>query len=188
MNEKTNRPEQKDNNRQHQTAVIIIAVLTAIILLILALHSCGRAEPMTDANEIKPGIIYDSSAIEGGWDEVDTEAIISSLNEKLSEGMINITMNTTPCFENGTAKGNLMIVNEGINRYPQVVEILLNETDEVIYRSGAIPVGSKIEKAALDRDLDAGTYDCTAMFHSVDSETGVTLGSAGAIISLTVLH
>ncbi len=60
--------------------------------------------------------------------------------------MINISMNTTPIFSDGTTEGNLMIVNEGVNNYPQVVEIIRNDTQEKIYKSGAIPVGSKIEK------------------------------------------
>ena len=79
-----------------------------------------------------------------------------------------------------------MIVNEGINRYPQMVEITCNDTSEMIYKSGAIPVGSKIESDSLDVDLDAGTYECTAMFHNLDPETGVSLGCAGAIIHITV--
>ena len=102
--------------------------------------------------------------------------------------MINISMNTSPNFANGTSAGNLMIVNESINRYPQVVEITRNDTNEVIYKSGAIPVGSKIETAKLSVDLDAGTYECTAMFYNVDPNTGSYLGCAGAIINITVLE
>ena len=82
--------------------------------------------------------------------------------------MINISMNTAPYFENGTAEGNVMIVNEDINLYPQQVEFIRNDTQEVIYQSKAIPVGSKIERAALDVELPAGTYECTAMFHNLD--------------------
>ncbi|MGI6182287.1 MAG: hypothetical protein ACOYIE_09460, partial [Agathobaculum sp.] len=81
-----------------------------------------------------------------------------------------------------------MIVNEAVNNYPQVVEIVRNDTNEKIYTSGAIAVGSKIENAKLDVDLDAGTYDCTAMFYNVDPETGSYLGCAGAIITITVLE
>lgn len=101
--------------------------------------------------------------------------------------MINISMNTSPTFSDGTSEGNLMIVNEGVNRYPQVVEITRNDTGETIYKSGAIPVGSKIEKASLSADLDAGTYECTALFYNVDPDTGDYLGCAGAIITVTVL-
>lgn len=79
-----------------------------------------------------------------------------------------------------------MIVNESINNYPQQVEFIRNDTKEVIYQSKAIPVGSKIERAALDVELPAGTYECTAMFHNLDPETGNIIGTAGAIINITI--
>ena len=61
-------------------------------------------------------------------------------------------------------------------------------TGEVIYTSKAVPVGSKIESDKLDVDLDAGTYECTAMFFNLDPDTGDKLGSAGVVIELTVLE
>ena len=100
--------------------------------------------------------------------------------------MINISMNTAPYFENGKAEGNVMIVNESINNYPQQVEFIRNDTQEIIYQSKAIPVGSKIERAALAVELPAGTYECTAMFHNLDPETGNVIGTAGAIITITI--
>ena len=132
------------------------------------------------------GIVYDSSAVEGGWDNLSPEEIAEKLNEKVAEGMINISMNTAPYFEDGTAEGNVMIVNESINNYPQQVEFIRNDTGEHIYQSKAIPVGSKIERAALDVELPAGTYECTAMFHNLDPVSGEVIGTAGAIITITV--
>ncbi len=134
------------------------------------------------------GIVYDSSAVEGGWDNLSPEEIAEKLNEKVAEGMINISMNTAPYFENGKAEGNVMIVNESINNYPQQVEFIRNDTGEQIYQSKAIPVGSKIERAALDVKLPAGTYECTAMFHNLDPESGAIIGTAGAIINITIQH
>ena len=126
--------------------------------------------------------------MEGGWNEADTDKIVDALNEKVEQGMINISMNTTPTFQNSSSAGNLMIVNESVNNYPQVVEIHRNDTGEVIYTSKAVPVGSKIESDKLDVDLDAGTYECTAMFFNLDPDTGDKLGSAGVVIELTVLE
>ena len=100
--------------------------------------------------------------------------------------MINISMNTAPYFENGTAEGNVMIVNEAINNYPQEVQIVCNDTGEQIYQSKAIPVGSKIERAKLDVVLPAGTYECTAYFHNLDPVSGEIIGTAGAIITITI--
>ena len=81
--------------------------------------------------------------------------------------MINISANTAPIFEDGSSEGNLMLVNESINNYPQKVQIVRNDTGEQIYESGAIAVGSKIERAKLDVLLPAGTYECTAYFHNL---------------------
>ena len=100
--------------------------------------------------------------------------------------MINISMNTSPIFPDGKSEGNLMIVNELVNTYPQRVELIRNDTDAVIYSSAAIAVGSKIASAKLDVELPAGTYECTAMFHSLDPETGAVLGTAGAVVTVTV--
>ena len=128
-------------------------------------------------------LVYDNAAAPGGWEDM----ISDDLAEKVEAGMINISMNTIPVFASGEAEGNLMIVNEEVNRFPQIVEIIRNDTGETIYTSGAIPVGSKIEAAKLNRTLAAGKYDCTALFYSVDPETGARLGCAGAAITITVL-
>ena len=179
----------KDTKNSNKAIAIVIGVLLIIAILLAAFRGCENEKPGIDNPvETDPGIVYDDSAVEGGWNEADTDKIIASLNAKVEEGMINISMNTSPNFREGTAEGNLMIVNEGINRYPQVVEISRNDTGEMIYKSGAIPVGSKIEHAKLSVDLPAGTYDCTAMFYNVDPNTGSYLGCAGAIISITVLE
>ena len=177
-------PKQAKGNIRVVLAVAFLAcAIGAGIFLITRLAS----KPLTkeDARG-QTGIVYDSSAVEGGWDNLSPEEIAEKLNEKVAEGMINISMNTAPYFENGTAEGNLMLVNESINLYPQKVQIVRNDTGEQIYESGAIAVGSKIERAKLDVDLPAGTYECTAMFHNLDPETGDIIGTAGAIITITI--
>ena len=171
------------NIRVVLAVAFLVCAIGAGIFLITRLVS----KPLTkeDARG-QTGIVYDSSAVEGGWDNFSPEEIAEKLNEKVAEGMINISMNTAPYFENGTSEGNVMIVNESINNYPQQVEFIRNDTGEQIYQSNAIPVGSKIERAALDVELPAGSYECTAMFHNLDPETGDIIGTAGAIINITI--
>ena len=173
----------KGNIRVVLAIVLLVCAIGAGIFLITRLVS----KPLTKEDvRGQTGIVYDSSAVEGGWDNLSPEEIAERLNQKVEEGMINISMNTAPYFENGTAEGNVMIVNEAINNYPQQVEFIRNDTGEQIYQSKAIPVGSKIERAALDVELPAGTYECTAMFHNLDPESGAVIGTAGAIITITI--
>ena len=154
---------------------LVLLVGAGIFLAFRLLHKPAD----TALADSKSGIVYDSSAVEGGWDNLSPEEIAEKLNEKVAEGMINISMNTAPYFENGAAEGNVMIVNETINNYPQQVEFIRNDTGEQIYQS-------KIERAALDVELPAGTYECTAMFHNLDPDSGAIIGTAGAIITITI--
>ena len=168
--------------------LVILAVVGLAAALTAGIFTAVRMfhKPAQSKDDPKTGIVYDDSAIEGGWDNLSPEEIAEKLNEKVAEGMINISMNTAPYFENGTADGNLVIVNESINNYPQKVQIIRNDTGEQIYESGAIAVGSKIERAKLDVALPAGTYECTAYFHNLGPETGEIIGTAGAIINITI--
>ena len=168
--------------------LVILAVVGLAAAITLGIFTAVRMirKPAQSKDDPKTGIVYDSSAVEGGWDNLSPEEIAEKLNEKVAEGMINISMNTAPYFENGKAEGNVMIVNESINNYPQKVQIVRNDTGEQIYESNAIPVGSKIERATLDVTLPAGSYECTAYFHNLDPESGAIIGTAGAIITITV--
>ena len=173
----------KGNIRVVLAVAFLVCAISAGIFLITRLASKPLAKEDARA---QTGIVYDSSAVEGGWDNLSPEEIAERLNQKVAEGMINISMNTAPYFENGKAEGNVMIVNESINNYPQKVQIVRNDTGEQIYESNAIPVSSKIERAMLDVTLPAGTYECTAYFHNLDPESGEIIGTAGAIITITI--
>ena len=179
-------PKQARLNIRVVLAVAFLAcAIGAGIFLITRLASKPLAKEEASA---QTGIVYDSSAVEGGWDQMTPEDIEAALNNKVAEGMINISANTAPIFEDGASEGNLMLVNESINLYPQKVQIVRNDTGEQIYESGAIAIGSKIERARLGVDLPAGTYECTAYFHNLDPESGAIIGTAGAIITITIQH
>ena len=184
--------EYVDTPRETRSKDITVYAIIFLVLLVgagifLAVKLLHKPADMALADS-KSGIIYDSSAVEGGWDNLSPEEIEARLNEKVAEGMINISANTAPIFEDGASEGNLMLVNESINNYPQMVQIVRNDTGEQIYESGAIAVGSKIERARLDVVLPAGTYECTAYFHNLDPESGAIIGTAGAIITITIQH
>lgn len=178
-------PQKRKSEKRWVIATGIVLIL-AVLLFLLLFRSCqGKNEKTLPESS---GIVYDQSAVSGGWEEKTESQIVSELNEQVEQGMINISMNTSPVFETASSDGNLMIVNETVNRYPQVVEITRNDTGETIYKSAAIPVGSKIENGKLTAELPAGEYECTAHFTNVDPDTGALLGSAGAIIHVTVLN
>ena len=175
-----------DSEKRRRLLVYVGVGAVLLVICATTLYMFLRPAAETDVGTAPGGVVYDVNAVEGGWETLSEEEIVASLNEKVEEGYINISMNASPVFEDGQAEGSLMIVNEEVNRYPQQVVITRDDTGETVYTSAAIPVGSKIAADALDVVLPAGTYECTAMFHSLDPETGAILGSAGASIVITI--
>ena len=92
-------------------AVIAGLSLLAVIAVVAAIFTAkAQRSKKTISAEQAPGLVYDSSAVEGGWEQLSQEEIEDRLNNQLEEGMINISMNTSPYFEDGCSLGNLMIV------------------------------------------------------------------------------
>lgn len=184
---KQNEKSQKNAKKNNLLWKIITLILIIIIILLLLLRGCSSGSvPIVGDGTPSTGIEYDEGATEGDLEHASKEEIQEALNEKVAQSEINISMNPTPIFANGTSEGNLLIVNSEVNNYPQRVTIIRTDTNEQIYQTKAIPVGSKIETDKLDVDLDAGTYDCVAYFENLDAETGDVLGKAGANITITI--
>ena len=181
--------EVKHNKVMAILTTIHTVLLIIIIILLLVCHCpCQTTPDLPPDGPTSPFDPSEDPDIE--WGDRETrpiEEIKEELNQKVEEGMMNISMNTNPVFNDGKAKGNLLIYNEPMNRYPQVVQIFRDDTGELIYQSGAIPVGARLDEAKLDVNLKAGIYNCTAHFNQID-ENGNMLGKACAKIIVYVLE
>ena len=80
-----------------------------------------------------------------------------------------------------------MLENPANNAKLIVVEIYIDETEELVYKSKAIPAGSYIESAQLDKVLEPGEYAATAYFNAYREDDQSYIGRSGAAIKLTVL-
>lgn len=100
--------------------------------------------------------------------------------------MINISCNTAPYFKDGKSEGNVMLVNELNNLYPQKVEFYRNDTGEKIYESKALRSAARSSAQSSMWSCPQAEYECTAYFSNLDPDSGATLGVAGAIIHITI--
>lgn len=82
-----------------------------------------------------------------------------------------VMMNSTWNFANGTAASdNAYVKNAEANKNSVYLDVKRTDTDEVIYESPILAVGSHLEKITLDSDLPAGTYDCLVTYHLLDEK------------------
>lgn len=123
------------------------------------------------------------------------EEIQNRLNQIVAEGRLNVSINPTPIYKNGKAKGNIQIENVQGNRYSFIVSIeVIGASDddgakdhvgEEIMKTGLIDPGSYVQKKKLSKNLPKGEYVCVATFTAYDKKEN-EVGSVGTQIMLTV--
>ena len=69
-----------DSSKEKKRRIIglVVAVLVLLGIVFLAFKGCSD----NPTNPADRGLVYDSEAVSGGWDEADIEKIKEGLNEK----------------------------------------------------------------------------------------------------------
>jgi hypothetical protein len=134
-----------------------------LLLLLLVIGLAGGYYFYTKENE-KGRLARDEDALGGMLPGKTDEEIQELLNQKVQEGMVNIGIQAEPIFEYGGKKGKLGIENIQGNNYSFQVNLLLDDTDEQIYESGLIDPGYYVDFVSLNKTLEAGSYNATAVF------------------------
>ena len=123
------------------------------------------------------------------------DEIQNRLNQIVAEGRLNVSINPTPTYENGKAKGNIQIENVQGNRYSFTVSIeVIGSSEDAgakdyvgkeIMKTGLIDPGCYVQKKQLSKNLPKGEYVCVATFTAYDKEQN-EVGSVGTQIMITV--
>lgn len=172
---------EKEKKKRKKWIIILVIVIAAMAVTAGLLYLNGAFGQKSQAER-------DRDALLGQLPGKSQEDIEKILNTHVAEGMLNISINSTPVFENASAEGNLNIENIPGNRYSVRVNITRDDTKQTVYESKLIDPGYYIEKAKLTGPLEKGQYPCTAVFSAIDEETGETVGTAAAKITVTVLN
>ena len=160
-------------------------LIAALVVLLLAV--AGVAYLLLGQDTDGSGLELDDNATMGILPGIDIAQRQDELQQLLDESMIAFSINTSPVFATGSSEGNLMLENPANNAKLLMVEIYRDDTEELIYLSKALPVGSYIENVRLDKVLEPGEYAATAYFKAYHEEDGSYIGQAGAAILITVL-
>ena len=146
-------------------AIIIIALIGIILTMMHSRNSVGEAE---SAGEKRPVVIVEENV---------EEVVEQILNQTEPEGIplqYQVTMNSTWEFENGqSASKNAYVANSTDNETAVYFDVVRNDTHETIYQSPVIPVGKDLSSITLDKDLNAGNYECTLTYYLIDDEQNI---------------
>lgn len=154
----------------------IIIICGTVIATILLLRSKQPAK-----QENPPGKV---SVIT----EENLEAINREIDEKVANGMFETHMNTIWTFPDGSSPSNDAVMgNSASNNFTLYFTVSLTDTDEIVFTSGMIPVGSQIAEIVLENDLDEGTYPAVVKINMVDDDGEPIDSNMGINITLVIL-
>lgn len=152
------------NGKKGGTKVVIaigVVVIIALVAVIIYLLWPKNKE------EEKRNVVVTPDNIE--------EVLQDMATEKTSAGYYTVTQNSTWNFPDSKSPSTNAYVENAVNNTNDVYfDVFINgeENDEnnALIKSPIIPVGSSLKEISLEKELDAGTYDCVLIYHLVDED------------------
>lgn len=165
-----NPPQEKKKPNIMMIALIVVVLVLAGVVYHFATQKAD------DDFAIDPNVILNAE---------DAKAAVEEA--KVPATSINVSMLRKVFFEDGQSSGIIDLENTERNIYPYKITISLasEEGDVLLYESGLIPVGAKLEEITLLQDLDAGEYPAVVMFTNYN-ENNEAVGRVGVAIDLVV--
>lgn len=114
------------------------------------------------------------------------EEIQALMNQKVSEGMVNVGINTRVEFENGKSIGNVSIENIDGNHYGFKVDIYLEGEKKKIADTKVIKPGYYLSGIKLNKNLKKGEYPAKAIFTIYYPDSKDVYGKTEVLITLVI--
>jgi hypothetical protein len=167
--------------------LIFFLILVIAALIVTVIFLLGKNKEKADNVNLGTKTGYSDSA--GKRNVVVNKDNVEELIEQLSEedfveqGNYEVTMNTTWDFANGSSPSrNAYVENSITNTNDVYFDVYLADTEEKIFESPVIPLGSYIKNITLDKELSAGTYDCTIVYSLIDEDQTVLSDVSVAVV------
>lgn len=115
------------------------------------------------------------------------EQIHMEIEEAVEKGMFQTYMNNVWRFPDGSSpSSNAVMGNSPNNNYPFWFEVKLADSQEIVYTSAQLPVGTAIKEMILEKDLDKGEYAALVEIHMIDENGDEVENNASFKVTLVV--
>lgn len=153
--------EKKQGNGLKIAIIAGIAVVIVLLVVVIVLLVNGSKSE----DKVKRNVVITSENAEQVIEEMARE-------EYVAPGYYTSTMSTTWHFSKGDAiSEDAYVENVAKNTNDVYFDVFLTDDEtNPILESPVIPRGARLDDIALDKPLDAGTYDCVMVYHLVDEE------------------
>ena len=134
----------KTENRKKKSIILMIFCILLVIAIVLVLFFFLKEE-----NSNRDTIVT----------KENVEKIKQQLQEPVEDGYYKTKMTVDWTFENGDAvSSDAYVANSADNTRKVYFDVSLADTQELVYSSPYLPVGTELKDIKLDKSLVAGDY------------------------------
>ena len=156
---------------QNKKGKIDIKIISIIVLVVIIIVGAVAAVVYLKSDKDKE---YDGTPADKKYDSniILSKDDIDNSSEKVENGHMGLEMKNVAVSSDGE---NFIcyICNAAENSFDMYVTIQDYNTKVEIFKSGIMPVGSRIEKFKSEKVFKEGTYNMVIVFHQLESD-GVT--------------
>jgi hypothetical protein len=165
--------------------ILIIVLLVAVIVILLLKKEPEQAQ---EAQQPSGREVVNESRIV--LDEQSAQDTLDEMRKQVEEGMFECSMSMEWTFADGHSESkDAFVENTSNNTHPIYFDVVLDGSDDVIYSSPILPVGTQLTNFKLDVPLGAGTYHALCKYTLLeDEESQEPLSSANFVITINVLE
>lgn len=158
--------------------LLILVALVGVIIALLMVLNRPEPEPEPEAPPQRTVVVHEDTA--------EQQVRELARQTPVEPGYYQVSMTTDWVFPDGASPStNAFVRNRENNSNDVYFDILLRDSRETIYESPIIPLGSYIDDITLNKDLDAGKYNCIIVYHLVDeNQTTLSTLNMGLMISV----
>lgn len=189
---KENKTEGKEVMQKSKVSpmIILVSILLVILIavgIILIVVLTRKDEPVPQGETSSPveeqvvgrGTVITEENVEEALDELN--AVDPKYNQYTAK------MNFDWVFDRwDVPSDNAKVENIESNEVTVYFDLILQETNELVYSSPFIPAGSKLENFALAEEVPAGEYPAIVTYHLVD-ENNNDVSELSMSVTLTIL-
>ena len=163
----------KTENRKKKSIILMIFCILLVIAIVLVLFFFLKEE-----NSNRDTIVT----------KENVEKIKQQLQEPVEDGYYKTKMTVDWTFENGDAvSSDAYVANSADNTRKVYFDVSLADTQELVYSSPYLPVGTELKDIKLDKSLVAGDYECVLTYHLVDDDAD-ELTTLSVTVNLHILN
>ncbi|MEH2946844.1 hypothetical protein [Sporofaciens sp. JLR.KK001] len=165
-----NQKETANKGRRKMIIIAFVVLCAALVVCVVLLLQ------KTKPKELDRGFV----------DESNKDTVMEDMGDKVAEGMFECKMTTSWVFEDGKSESpNAYVANVENNLHTIYFDVYEKATEELLYSSPMLPVGTELDNIKLEKELQKGEYDAVVMYTLVD-EDNEEVSTVGFDITISV--